>query len=192
MFDFAKLNDISKTIISKYTTEKVYDELLAWAKEWKSEDVETIEKNKDVLIKVFSIDRGTPRPRKDITYMSEVLDLYNYVLPNFDPDFNLELGAVNKENLINFLTDYAQNYTEAVDNSEWFNNVKEVSLKHNFVDNKTYKANPEMYAGSVSDTSKFIRLAITGSENSPELYSIMKILGETECKNRINNLIKEI
>ena len=48
------------------------------------------------------------------------------------------------------------------------------------------------YAGSVSDTSKFIRIAITGRENSPELYSIMKILGETECKNRINNLIKSL
>lgn len=189
MFDFAKLNDISKTIISKYTAEKVYDKLLAWAKEWNENDVETIELNKETLIKVFSIDRGTARPRKDITYMSEVLELYNYVLPNFKPEYNVELGAVNKENLVNFLTDYAQNYVESVDNSAWFEQVKEISLKHNFVDNKTYKANPEIYAGSVSDTSKFIRLAITGRENSPELYSIMKILGETECKNRINNLI---
>ena len=192
MFDFAKLNDISKTIISKYTAEKVYEELLSWAKEWKEEDVGLIEQNKEVLIKVFSIDRGTVRPRKDITYMSEVLELYNYVLPNFKPEFNLELGAVSKENFISFLTDYAQNYIECVDNSAWFERVKEISLKHNFVDNKTYKAHPEMYAGSVSDTSKFIRLAITGRENSPELYSIMKILGVTECKNRINNLIKEL
>ena len=41
MFDFLKLNDISKTIISKYTAEQVYEELLAWAKEWKIEDVES-------------------------------------------------------------------------------------------------------------------------------------------------------
>ena len=190
MFDFAKLNDISKTIISKYSAEKVYDELLAWAKEWKEEDVKLIEENKETLIKVFSIDRGTARPRKDITYMSEVLELYYYVLPNFKPEYNVDLGTVNKENLIDFLNDYAQGYEESVDNSAWFEKVKEVSLKHNFVDNKTYKANPELYAGSVSDTSKFIRIAITGRENSPELYSIMKILGEQECKNRINNLIK--
>ena len=192
MFDFAKLNDISKTIISRYTAEKVYEELLSWAKEWKTEDVDLIESNKNTLIKVFSIDRGTPRPRKDITYMSEVLELYNYVLPNFKPEYNVELGSVNKENLINFLADYAQNYTESVDNSAWFENVKEISLKHDFVDNKTYKANPEIYAGSVSDTSKFIRIAITGRENSPELYSIMKILGVEECKNRITALVTEL
>ena len=97
MFDFMKLNDISKTIISKYTAEQVYNELLAWAKEWKEEDIKIIEGNKDVLIKVFSIDRGTPRPRKDITYMSEVLELYNYVLPNFKPEFNFELGSVTRK-----------------------------------------------------------------------------------------------
>ncbi len=189
MFDFAKLNDISKTIISKYTPEKVYAKLLAWAKEWKNENVNLIEKNKDVLIQVFSIDRGTPRPRKDITFMSEVLELYNYVLPNFKPEFKFELGAVNKQNLVDFLTDYSQNYVESVDNSSWFEDLKIKSLKYNFVDNKTYKQNPQDYAGSISDTSKFVRIAITGRENSPELFSIMKILGEKECVNRIKNLI---
>ena len=189
MFDFLKLNDISKTIISKYTAQKVYEELLAWAKEWKPEDLKTIEENKDALLKVLSIDRGTPRPRKDITYMSEILDLYNYVLPNFKPEFNFELGAVDKEKLIEFLTNYAQNYVEAVDNQAWFEDLKQKSLKYNFVDNKTYKANPEMYSGSVSDTSKFVRIAITGKENSPELYSIMKVVGAVACKERINNLI---
>ena len=190
MFDFNKLNDISKTIISLYTAEKVYDELLSWAKEWKEEDVKTIEENKEVLIKVFSIDRGTQRPRKDITFMSEVLELYNYVLPNFTPVYNFELGAVNKEKLIEFLTSYAQNYEESVDNSSWFEDLKVKSLEFNFVDNKTYKQNPEDYAGSISDTSKFIRIAITGRENSPELFSIMKILGKEECIKRLNNLVE--
>ena len=167
----------------------MYDELLAWAKEWKPEDEKLILENKDVLIKVFSIDRGTPRSRKDITYMSEVLELYNYVLPNFKPEFNFNLGAVNKQKLVEFLTSYQHNYTESVDNSSWFEDLKNKSLQFNFVDNKTYKQNPEEFAGSVSDTSKFVRIAITGRENSPELFSIMKILGEEECKKRICDLI---
>lgn len=190
MFDFMKLNDISKTIISRYTAEKVYDKLLAWAKTWSQDDVKIIEDNKDILIQALSIDRGGIRPRKDITYMSEILSLYNYVLPGFNPEFDFELGNVNKDNLVNFLTEYSDTYTESIDNQSWFENVKAVSLKHNFADNKTYKANPEAYAGNISDTSKFIRIAITGKENSPELFSIMKILGENECKKRINDLIE--
>ena len=190
MFDFMKLNDVSKTIISRYSAEQVYENLLAWAKEWSKEDVEIIENNKSTLLKVFAIDRGTARPRKDITYFSEVLSIYDYVLPNFKPIFNLDLGSINKQNLVCFLKEYAANYKQAEDNQSWFENLKDLSLKHNFVDNKTYKQNPELYAGNVSDTSKFIRIAITGKENSPELFSIMKILGEEECKNRINKLVE--
>ena len=192
MFDFMKINDISKTIISKYSAQKVYDDLLAWAKEWDEEKVSTIKANKDILIAALSIDRGGERPRKDITYMSEILDLYNYVLPNFENNNQVELGAVDKNKLIEFLTYYAGNYAQLENNQDWFNDLKEKALKFNFVDNKTYKQNPTEYAGSVSDAAKFIRVAITGRENSPELFSIMKILGVNECVARINKLISII
>lgn len=192
MFDFMKLNDISKTIISKYSTDELFNNLIAWAEEWDSDALKLFKENEEVLKAVLSIDRGGARPRKDITYYSEVVEKYAYVLPNFKPEYSVELGSVNKENLVEFLTDYAQNYAESVDNSSWFENLKQVSNKYNFADNKTYKANPELYAGNVSDTAKFVRIAITGSENSPELFSIMKILGEKECKTRILNLINSL
>ena len=190
LFDFLKLNDISKTIISKYNAEEVYNSALTWAKEWNEKDYEIIAKNKDVLTKMFRIDRGGERPRKDITKFDEITSLYDYVLPNFNPTFTFELGNVNKQNLIDFLTDYAQTYTTQADNSAWFENLKQIAQNHNFADNKTFKLNPTIYAGNISDASKFVRLAITGKENSPELFSIMNILGITECKKRINNFIK--
>lgn len=189
LFDFMKLNDISKTIISKMTAEEVYDETVKWAKEWDKEKLDILSSNRQRLLQVFSIDRGGDRPRKDITYFSEVLDLYKYVLPNFEPVFNI--GEVeNKDELIAFLKDYEAQYIEQDNNQDWFNNLKEVGNKHNFVDNKLFKQNPTMYAGNVATASKFVRIAITGSENSPELYSIMKILGAEECKSRINKLIQ--
>ncbi len=189
MFDFNKLDDVSRGVISRFSAEDVYDKALAWAKEWNKDLVKTIEKNKENLVKVFSIDRGTPRPRKDITKFNEILSLYDYILPNFEAKFDFELGNVDKEKLITFLTDYMENYALENDNTTWFDKVKETAFKYNFVDNKTYKQNPSIYAGSISDASRFIRLAITGKENSPELYSIMKILGKTECKNRLKALI---
>ncbi len=189
LFDFAKLNDISKSIISRYTAEQVYSSALDWAKEWNKLDYETIKSNKTNLIKVFSIDRGGERPRKDITKFDEIISLYDYVLPSFKPKFSVNLGQVNKEKLIAFLTDYENNYTILADNSQWFDFVKITALKYNFVDNKTYKQSPSAYAGNITDATKFIRLAITGKENSPELYSIMKILGEQTCKSRLQDLI---
>ena len=190
MFDFLKLNDVSKTIISKMTAEEVYNNALSNAKEWREQDVDVLEQNKDVLLKVLSIDRGGDRPRKDISVYSEIPTLYDYVLPNFKANFEFELGNVKKGNLIEFLKEYSNTYKEEIDNQTWFENLKQISSKHLFVDNKTYKQQPDAFAGNVSDTSKFVRIAITGKQNSPELYSIMKILGVNECKTRINKLIE--
>ena len=37
LFDFEKLNDVSKNVISKWSAERVYDELCEWAKEYDPE-----------------------------------------------------------------------------------------------------------------------------------------------------------
>ena len=37
LFDMVKLLDIGKTVISRYTAERVYDEALAWAKQYDPE-----------------------------------------------------------------------------------------------------------------------------------------------------------
>jgi glutamyl-tRNA synthetase len=59
-------------------------------------------------------------------------------------------------------------------------------------DMKAYKANPEAYRGNVSDISMFIRIAITGKENSPDMYSVMQILGYDRVVARINNMVKSL
>ena len=55
---------------------------------------------------------------------------------------------------------------------------------------KAYKQNPEAYKGNVSDISMFIRLAVTGKLNSPDMYSVMQILGYDRVINRVNEMIK--
>ncbi len=190
MFDFVKLNDISKGIISRMTADEVYNMTLAWAREYNENDYKVLTENKNKFLGVLSIDRGNDRPRKDIVTFSDVVGLYDYILPNFVNQYKFDLNGVDKDALVEFLEHYVENYKTAEDNTAWFEELKAQSYKFNFVDNKTYKQDPDSYAGNISDVSKFVRLAITGRENSPELYSIMKLLGETECKNRLNAMIK--
>ena len=59
-------------------------------------------------------------------------------------------------------------------------------------DMRAYKENPEAYRGNVSDISMFIRIAITGKENSPDMYSVMQILGYDRVISRINNMINSL
>ena len=189
MFDIVKLNDISKTVISKYTTEQVLNNILEWSKEYSPNDYLTISNNLSAFKSVLSIDRECERPRKDITKFDEVVKLYEYILPNYEVKENIDFGNVTKTNLKDFLVDYTTNYTEAVDNSEWFNQIKQCALQHNFADMKDYKKSPEIYAGNIADAVKFVRFAITGRINTPELCTIMNTISKPVCINRLQQFI---
>lgn len=189
MFDIVKLNDISKTVISKYTTEEVLNNILTWAKEYNPSDYEIINNNEDLFKAVLSIDRECERPRKDIVKFDEVVKLYDYILPDFKVEDSIDFGMVDKASLKEFMLDYSNNYTESSDNSEWFNIIKQCALNHNFGDMKDYKKNPDNYAGSVADAVKFVRFAITGRTNTPELYTIMKTIGKDNCIARLQQFI---
>ena len=49
---------------------------------------------------------------------------------------------------------------------------------------KDYKKNPEAYKGSVADVSTVLRVALTTKTNTPDLYEIMKLLGDSRIKER--------
>lgn len=190
MFDFSKLNNISKTIISRFTSSELYDNALEWAKIWNNSAFEILSGNKEAFIQIFSLGRGVDRPRKDVTSYSEIIELYNYILTDFKLDLDIDIENVDKDKLIKFLENYMIDYKQANDNQEWFEDLKTTALNHNFVDNKTYKAEPGKYAGNITDISKFVRFAITARTESPELHSIMCIIGEQETKKRLKNLIQ--
>ena len=56
-------------------------------------------------------------------------------------------------------------------------------------DNKLYKANPEAYKGNTAKACEFVRLALTGRKNSPDLYEIMKILGNEKVNARFKTVL---
>ena len=51
---------------------------------------------------------------------------------------------------------------------------------------KEYKSNPEAFDGHVGDVSTIVRVALTGRTNTPDLYSITKLLGESAVQSRLS------
>lgn len=192
IFDLVKLNDISKNLISRMKAEDVYNGTLAWAKENDNEFATLIEKHKDLTVNALNIDREIERPRKDIGAYSEVKNLYSYFyneLLNREELLNFDSKFTN-ETIKSFLTEYVKAFSLDVTKEEWFALIKEVAGKCGFAtDNKEYKANPENFKGNVADACAIVRIAVTGRNQTPDLYSIMKVLGEEEVKNRINFVI---
>ena len=57
---------------------------------------------------------------------------------------------------------------------------------------KAYKQSPESYKGHVGDVSMFLRIAITGKLNSPDLYEVIRILGKDKVTERIEKMISSL
>ena len=187
IFDLVKLSDVSKNVVSKMSALEVYENTLAWAEEYDAEFAEYLKENKDYAVQVLNIDRETPKPRKDIYKWSMVKEYFDYM---FDEPKTSELAEEDKANFVEFISKYSENYTVEETKEEWFANVKAVAESLGYAtDNKLYKANPEAYKGNTAKACEFVRLALTGRKNSPDLYEIMKILGNEKVNARFKSVL---
>ena len=192
LFDYAKLVDVSKNVISRMDAETVYSLLLDWAKEFDADFAAKLEENPDYARKILAIGRGGKKPRKDLAvwkdakpYMDFFYDDYLQA-PEFDPAFDKALIA-------DVLNRFLASYDIADDSAVWFNKVKAITEAIGFTtDMKAYKADPTAFPGTVADVSTFIRQAVTGKTNSPDLYTVMQILGAERTCQRIRSTIASL
>ncbi len=186
LFDIAKLNDVSKNVISKFTADRVTDELLKWAKEYDNEFYTLLSRDIEYTKNIFAIDRDVPKPRKDIAKWNEAKEYAAYF---FDELYNnnYELPEkINKTDAANILEKYLEVYNPNDNKDEWFSRIKDICPSCGFCpDVKEYKKNPELYKGHVGDAATIIRVAVTGRTNSPDLCSIMSLLGKDKVSERI-------
>jgi len=190
LFDLDKLNDVSKNVISRMSAEEVYGFALAWAKENDSDFASVLEADKDYAVRILSIGRGGKKPRKDIALWSEVKNYMSFFYDGLFQKQDEIPESFSKDDIKAVLADYKEIYNKNDDQNQWFGNIKAVAEKNGFCpDMKQYKASPESFKGSVADVSMFIRVAVTGRMNSPDLYEVMQILGEDRVIDRISALL---
>ena len=192
LFDYAKLTDVSKNVISRMDAEKVYALLTEWAKEFDPEFGEKLTADPDYAKKILAIGRGGKKPRKDLAvwkdakpYMGFFYDEY-LQRAEFDAKFD-------KAVIVDVLNRFLESYDPADDSNTWFDKVKGITTAIGFTtDMKAYKADPSAFPGTVTDVSTMIRLAVTGQTNSPDLYTVMQILGQERTAQRIRDAIASL
>lgn len=196
LFDMVKLNDVSKDVICKMKAETVYDYYIAWAEEFDKEMYGLVHSNEAMLKNVFNIDKEGPKPRKDFAKWDEVKEKIFYF---FDELFNKETEeqielpkTLSLENSKTVIEAYAKSFKFNAGSQEaWFDDLKEIGINLGYCANrKEYKANPENFKGMISDVAGAVRAAITHRANTPDLYTIMQIMGEDKVRDRFKNYIK--
>ena len=204
LFDLEKVESISKERMAYRKASDLANEVEAWAKEYNQEFYNKIVNNKDFLVNILNIEREKDNPRKDYAKYSDIYPIvsffYDDVFNNIDKntlDWTVmkskgEFKEVDKSIIKEFLTDYMNNYNVDIDEESWFNNLKELADKYKFTsDRKAYKNNPNDFNGQVGDAAGFIRLALAGRKNTPNIYFVQKILGKDKVFNRINSIIEK-
>ena len=196
LLDIVKLLDIGKTVISKMTAEEVYNKSLIWAKEYDSELTKMLE-NKEYALKVFGIERGNKKPRKDISKWSEVKENIEYMYDNkfYENDNEYPYQVINdKESIEQILKLYIEKYFDENDDKQtWFDKIKELAGEMGYAKEvKEFKANPDKYKAHVGDVSTVLRVALTARTNTPDMYEIMNVFGKDRIQERFETAIKNL
>ena len=194
LYDENKLLDVSKNRIALLKSDEVYEKLTAWAKEFDNEFYAILTRDEKYTKSILAIDRdNSQKPRKDLAKWNEAKAFYAYFFNElFVPCYSMP-EHISATDATAFLKEYINAYDPADDRQAWFGKIKEIAPKLNFAsETKEYKANPDVYKGHGGDLSTVLRIAITGRTNTPDLCSIMQVLGKNECIRRINDTVKNL
>ena len=192
LFDYAKLTDVSKNVISRMNAAEVYTLLVEWAKEFDADFAAKLEADPAFATSILAIGRGGKKSRKDLAVWKDAKDYMGFFYddylqtPVFDEKFD-------KTVIADALNRFLACFDIADDSAVWFEKVKTITTDMGFTtDMKAYKADPAAFPGTVADISTFIRQAVTGKTNSPDLYTVMQILGYERTVERIKATIASL
>ena len=190
LFDYAKLIDVSKNVISRMTAEDVYRQLTEWALEFQPDFGEKLAQDPDYAKAILAIGRGGKKPRKDLATWKDARDYMGFFYDDYleSPVFDQKFS---RETIADVLTRFLEGFDPADDSAVWFDKVKAITEAIGFTtDMKAYKLDPAAFPGTVADVSTFIRLAVTGKTNSPDLYTVMQLLGPDRTAERIRKALE--
>lgn len=192
LFDFKKLNDVSKEIIARYSTEEMYNEILLWTGKYELDFHVLLKENKNYVTNFLNIERDDPiKARKDICKWSDVKKEVSYF---FDQNFSLSkndalnlISGFDLSEIETIINSFIKSYNENDKKEEWFEKIKEISRNNGYADSaKEFKKNPEKYKGNVADIAKIFRVLLTGRIQTPDLYSIIQVMGKERVFKRLS------
>ncbi len=169
LFDMKKLEWWAKEYIATLPVDTLVNSVANWAREYGNEENKKQIADIDYLTRVLSIERDNPkRIRKDFITWQQTLTEVAYFwdllfVPNKEYEYNRDV-----------LREFLAVYDAGDDKDTWWNKIVEIAGKLNV---------------KPGDAAMNLRVAMTGRTNTPDLYSLMSVLGGERVRNRINMVL---
>ncbi len=170
LFDMKKLEWWAREFIATLPIDELVGCVSTWAYEYDEGWSKRIDENPEYLKNILSIERDNPkRIRKDFITWKQTLEEVAY--------FWDDLFTVNTEYEFNrdILREFLATYDASDDKDTWWNKIVDVA-------NKLSVKN--------GDVAMNLRVAMTGRTNTPDLYSIMSVMGGDRVSARIKEILQ--
>ena len=169
LFDMKKLEWWAKEYIATLPVDVLVKNIVDWANEYGSDNNKKQVADVAYLTSVLAIERDNPkRIRKDFITWQQTLDEVSYFwdflfVPNKEYEYNQDI-----------LKGFLETWNESDNKDTWWSKVVEVA---------------EKCGVKPGEAAMNLRVAMTGRTNTPDLYSIMHVLGDKRVRERINQHI---
>lgn len=194
LFDMGKLSFFAREILGKMTKDEISARAREYALKHNPELLELIDRDYEYFKAILNIEREKENPRKDYEKFANMPDIigffykdrYENILKN-GLQFNEKFDS---QTIVKTLLSLKKDLSLDQDEQSWFANMKQIGESIGFTgDRKAYKANPDLFKGTIGDVAEILRITLTGRKNSPNLYYVMQILKKEECNRRIDLVV---
>ncbi len=191
LFDFVKLQSMNNAYLSKISTEELYSQSLIWAKKYRPYLADLMQENPDYTKAALNIERHTEKDPKRFTTFQ---DVESQILFFYDKEW--EKLLVNKpalpemctaDRMNTFIEEYKQQINLDMSLEDWFTQLKEIGKHHGFAwNNAEFKEGG--FIGKVGDLAMFMRIQLCATAKTPDLYSVMQVLGKERVIERLRRI----
>ena len=193
LFDEMKLRDVSKNVISRMSADEVFDQVVSFAKEYDKELYGHLTADPAYSKAILSIGRGGKKPRKDFAVWTDVKPYLDFFFDDWFKVVDEYPAQFERSDIRLALERFKESFDIADDSTVWFDKIKAITESLGFAtDMKAYREDPAAFGGSVADVSMFLRVAVTGKLNSPDMYAAMQVLGKDRVIARIDAMLKTL
>lgn len=202
LFDLVKLQSVNNNYLSRISNEELFQESLDRAKKYRPSFAKYMQSEADYTLAALSIERHTEKdPKRFSTYQdveAQLLFFYDTEREKSIKEIKNKIASweesflseeISSEVLSKFVDEYMSVLDLSMSVEDRFTQLKEVGAKYKFAaNNKMFKE--WWYIGKIWELAMFFRVALCASKRTPDLFSVMKVMGKEKIQKRLREFLK--
>lgn len=202
LFDLTKMESVNNEYLSRISTEQLFNETIEWAEKYNTELANLMKEDVDYTKSALDIERHTPKDPKRFTTFKDVdtqlrfffdseyeklIESVKLKIKSWDEEFQ-KFTEFDMWIVSSFLDEYLWVLDLDLTVEEWFSQLKEIWKKHWFAwNNAEFKE--WGYIWKVWDLAMIIRVWLCASTKTPDLFSVMKVMGKSRIEKRLKEFV---